>query len=141
MHKWFPGKNAPAAGMQPEGGDAPKTGTNGEQEKKALLLGKCLEWAEKSCPLVFSEGKSKGIHGNYPGRDYQAWLILEPDGRESTVCRLKTLIQRNGSDLCIQHYIFRGTQEAMETYLSDSSNIPEMLESWQQLSDAMDRRD
>lgn len=83
----------------------------------------------------------RALHCDYPGTNNEAYLWIVPDEVNPALRRLTTRVVRQGTDVCRMHYITKGTPEEMQAYLSDPANMPELLKSWQELSDATDHGD
>lgn len=110
---------------------------NLEQKKKKLLKG-CINFLLDL--KEFPGEKAIGVSCSYPGTENRMSLSIEPDASNPALRRLCTRGVRQGTDLCVMHYIYKGTAEEIRTYLSDSSHEEELLKSWQQLSDSVDKK-
>lgn len=106
------------------------------EKKKQILLEKCLEVMKER----FSRESRSMVSCDYPGTDNKAILYMESDAANPDLRRLSTRVMRKGTDLCVMHYICKGTVEEMTAYLGDKSHVPSLLESWQQLSDSVDKK-
>lgn len=104
--------------------------------QKTKLLEKCMEVVRERFP----EEPKYYVTCSYPGTNNTAYLFVEPDAKDPALRRLSTRVVRKGTDLCVMHYIFKGTVEELTAYLSDSTHVPELLDSWQQLSDSVDKK-
>lgn len=108
-----------------------------EEQKRKLLEG-CIKFLLDL--KEFPKEKAVGVSCNYPGTENRMFLSIEPDASNPALHRLCTRSVRQGTDLCVMHYIYKGTAEEIRTYLSDASHAEELLKSWQQLSDSVDRK-
>lgn len=108
-----------------------------EMQKKKLLKG-CVNFLLdlKEFPVE----KAIGVSCSYPGTKNRMSLSIEPDAADPALHRLCTRSVRQGTDLCVMHYICKGTSEEIRFYLSDGSHADELLKSWQQLSDSIDKK-
>lgn len=106
------------------------------QKRRQILLDKCMEAMKDT----FSQMSRFMVSCDYPGTENKAMLYMEPDAKDPTLRRLSTRVIRKGTDVCVMHYIFKGTAEEMTAYLADKSHMPSLLESWQQLSDSVDKK-
>ncbi len=113
------------------------------QEKKEMLLGRCMEVLARLIRENLPEsGLCKGCYVtfDFPGTDNLAGLWVECDLTDTSQRRLLTRALRNDTDLCVSNYMETGTQAEILAYLSDKNHIPELLESLQHLSDNVDDR-
>lgn len=106
------------------------------QKKRHILLDKCMEVMRDN----FSHEDRYMVSCDYPGTENKAYLCMEQNAKDPTLRRLSTRVVRKGTDLCVMHYIHKGTVEEMTAYLGDKSHMPSLLESWQQLSDSVDKK-
>lgn len=106
------------------------------EKKKQLLLDKCMDVMKER----FTQESRSLVSCDYPGTENKAYLYMEQDMKDPTLRRLSTRVVRKGTDLCVMHFIYKGTAEEMTAYLGDKSHIPSLLESWQQLSDSADKK-
>lgn len=108
-----------------------------EIQKKKLLKG-CVDYLLDL--KEFPGEKAIGVSCSYPGTENRMSLSIEPDAANPALHRLCTRGVRQGTDLCVMHYICKGTSEEIRAYLSDGSHAEELLKSWQQLSDSVDKK-
>lgn len=128
-----PKNNAPVKQSPP----APANAVPEEiQKRRQMLLDKCMEVMKER----FTQESRSMVSCDYPGTENKAMLYMEPDAANPDLRRLSTRVVRKGTDLCVMHYIYKGTAEEMAAYLSDKSHMPSLLESWQQLSDSVDKK-
>lgn len=106
------------------------------EKKKQLLLDKCMDVMKER----FTHESRSLVSCDYPGTENKAYLCMEQDAKDPTLHRLSTRVVRKGTDLCVMHFIYKGTAEEMTAYLEDKSHMPSLLESWQQLSDSVDKK-
>lgn len=133
-----PAKEDSQAPKKPSAPPASKPMDSNLEEQKRKLLEGCIKF---SLDLKeFPGEKAVGVSCNYPGTENRMYLSIEPDASNPALRRLCTRGVRQGTDLCVMHYIYKGTAEEIRTYLSDASHAEELLKSWQQLSDSVDNK-
>lgn len=107
-------------------------------ERKEMLVWKLMQGLCENYQEALSEVKKFRAICPYPGTKNEAMLCVEHDKGESEFIRLSTCVARHGTDRGMVHYMFTGTSVELSSYLSDRSNIPKLLDSWQHLSDTAD---
>lgn len=133
-----PAKESSQAPKKPSAPPAPKPMDPKLEEQKRKLLEGCIKFLLDL--KEFPKEKAVGVSCRYPGTENRMYLSIEPDASNPALHRLCTRGVRQGTDLCVMHYIYKGTAEEIRTYLSDSSHAEELLKSWQQLSDSVDKK-
>lgn len=81
------------------------------------------------------------IHCDFPGTAHEAILGVERDAKDEGKLRLTARVLRGGTDMCMMHYIFCGSAEELDAYLADRKNMPELMASWVQLAEQIDKHD
>jgi len=111
------------------------------QAHKEMLVGKCMEYLIDLIPKHIKPvgfGQKYSISFDFPGTDNLAMIAVESDASDAAQRRIITRVVRKGYDLCMMHYIKKGTFDEMIAYFREPSNLKELLESLQQLSDGID---
>ena len=114
------------------------------QKEKELLVKKCMDFLIENMPvkmIPYSNSARMSVHFAFPGTNNVAFLSLECNYSDPEKRHLLTRVLKNGTDLCMQNYMEKGTREEIIAYLSDPAHVKPLLESLEHLSEAIDDRD
>ncbi len=100
-----------------------------------------LEYYDAHVPAT-GRCKPFSVSADWPGTDYTARLMVEQDLTGSPDSRrLRTMMNENGSDRVVSHYITKGTGEEIKAWLQNAENRGELMESYEQLKKSVDNFD
>lgn len=116
----------------------PRTELQAEREK---LLWRCMEVMKEKFPENMKATGRCTVYCKFPGTPHEAILTVEHDAKDESVLSLTARVLRSGTDMCMMHHIFRGTAEELDAYLADRKNMPELMASWVQLAEQIDKHD
>ena len=80
-----------------------------------------------------------GIRYILQGTKNYGCLMLENIAQDGVRWSLSVRVMRVGSDLCVMHYIKKGTSEEIQAYLRDENNMDELMDSLKELSVSVDK--
>lgn len=76
------------------------------------------------------------VHFSFRGSKNEAYFQIEH--QSGNIRWLRFMAMRPGYDMVVSHYMKKGTNEELITYLSDESNVPEFANDFQGLSNSLD---
>ena len=94
--------------------------------------------AEQMPRQIPPEGRQGTYACKFPlqGTENEAFLVVEC--LDQTARTLTVRVVPKGTDLCVMHYIKKGTRDELTAYLADEKNQDELMDSLRQLSDRAD---
>lgn len=81
-----------------------------------------------------------GVRYPLQGTQHYGCLMLENLKRDGVLWSLSAQVMRPESDLCIMHFITKGTCDEICSYLTNPNNMDELLASYKELSNSMNNR-
>lgn len=121
--------------------DLPKTDMNDEKTRR-ILIAKCLEVLKEQMDSHRNERVFVpcSVSCDFPGTRNEALIRVIPDASDRELCRLTASAVREGSDLCVMNYLFKGTRQEMDAWLGDEAHVEELIRCIAHLSASVDNK-
>ena len=104
-----------------------------------VKLKRIMDFSVGQMPKQIPAEGTEGFYGYkfaLQGTENEAMLVVEC--RDRTLRALTVRVMLKGTDLCVMHYIKKGTRDELTAYLANEGNQDELLDSQRQLSDRAD---
>ena len=112
------------------------------EKQRCILISKCMEVLLEQLEARMRDSSSAAcsVSCDFPGTKNKAYLRIIPDAADKSLCRLTANLVREGSDLCVMNYLYKGTRQEMKEWLNDKNRVEELIQYIAHLSESLDEK-